>query len=539
MDTASWLSLFPPLLVLIIAGFTHNVLPALWIGIITAAAIATQSLWPTFALTAQRSLEQLLLTDNLKIFAFLLALGIFIALLNMTGSTYAYSKLVQKKVHTPRQAELASILLSGLLAFDDFFSSITVGSIMQSLTDKFYIPRAKLAFLIDTMAAPLVILVPISSWIATLTMQLSKAGISPHECASTLVVADPLAVYMELIPFIFYSIIMVSTALYIVIGRISYGPMYHQEQIAQTQGNLFGGKVPRIVPHTQYHSGSLSGFFIPIIILLSSISCILLYTGNYVLLGGINSFLQALYSADVFGALSVGTGATVVATFCFLLMKKYIKIQNIGSIVLHGIHLMGPSCLILLSAWIFSSILSLDLHSGTYLAQLIVGGGKFIITALPVLFFIVSAIISIAIGSSWGTIAVLVPLVVPMTISLLQLSAPITLDQAPLLFSLLGATFAGAVAGDHISPISSTTIMSSTSSGAYHKDHVRTQLVYALPVFIATCIAYGLAGFFAVRYQITGIIALPLGILISCCLTTLFHQRQHRKKYRSIKNFAS
>lgn len=525
----SWIVLIPPMLVLAAAFITKRVLFSLCLGIVTASCIVANFI-PTQIITtiAFHLKAQLLNMDNLYTFTFLIALGTLIALLSHTGGTTAYSIIMTKKVTDAKSAESASLLLSCLLLFDDFFSSITVGCIMRPLTDRFKIPRAKLAYLIDSMAAPLVVLVPVSSWIATLTMQLHKSGVSLDMHDNPLILADPFALYIQIIPFIFYSFIIMTSVFFIVRRRISFGPMKTQEVIAQTTGNLFGGKPPlrNLDTNCPAKHGSLTDFFIPVGLLLSSVFLAILYAGNYWLFGGTNSLLKALETTDIFFALDIGTVFTLAVSFMFFLVRKKMKISDIPHLLIAGAKLMGPSVAILFFAWTFSNLLIHDLHSGAYLASLLVNNS--IIPLLPCIFFIASTITSVAIGSSWGTIAVMIPLATPMLIQLLHIQTPASPEHVYLLLPLLGAAFAGAIAGDHISPISSTTVMSSTSSGSYHPDHVYTQFIYALPALLATIIAYILAGFLA-RYSNTlSFLALPIGIIL--CLTMIYFIDRWAKK---------
>ncbi len=533
----SWVVLIPPLLVLTAAFVTKRVLLSLCLGIITACfIIADLSVIHAGSILIQNLQKQIFNTDNIYTFIFLIALGSLIALLSHTGGTTAYSTIMAKKISDAKSAESASLLLSCLLLFDDFFSSITVGCIMRPLTDRFKIPRAKLAFLIDSMAAPLVVLIPVSSWIATLTMQLHKSGISQDLSDNPLILADPFSLYLHIIPYIFYSFIIMASVLFIVRKRISFGPMHKQEAIAQKTGNLYGGKKPSKNIDKNYcpvDHGSLIDFFLPIGLLLFSVFSAILYAGKYHLFGGNHSLLKALASTDIFFALCTGTVFTLITSFIFFLIKKKMHLKDILSLIKEGVQLMGPSVAILFFAWTFSSLLIHDLKSGSYLASLVVG--NIILPLLPCIFFIVSAITSIAIGSSWGTIAVMVPLATPMLIQLLGIQTPATPEQVYLLLPLLGAAFAGAIAGDHISPISSTTVMSSTSSGAYHTDHVYTQFMYALPALIATIIAYLIAGFLATYSNALSLIALPIGIILSLSMLYIVNIIAHKNGSKAAK----
>jgi len=488
------LVLLPPLLVLIIAFITKRVLFSLGIGIIVAAFIAASFNPLTTTLLVLKHTYTQINLSNLYIFGFLTALGMLITLIAHAGGSAAYSNLIKRFSTTKMGVECATVGLSLCMLFDDFFSSITVGCIMRPLTDHFKIPRAKLAFLIDSMAAPLVILIPFSSWIAMLIMQLQQAGIHKNPTADTLIIGDPFSLYLHIIPYIFYSFCIFLTVLIIVLARFSFGSMAHHEELAETTGNLFGGKHEQILPYTTQcpTSGTLRDFFIPLILLLGSIFIALLSTGGYTLFGGNHSLLQALINTNIFKSLFFGSITATVLSWLLFAYKGSFSHTNKRVLLKEGASMMKSAIVILFVAWTFSSLLIDELHSGAYLAQILAGSVH--PTLLPALFFIIAAICSIAIGSSWGTIAVITPLAVPMLVQLTQLPIPLAMHALPLLLPLIGGIFAGAIAGDHVSPLSSTTLMSSASSGCHHTDHVHTQLSYALPAGIGAVVGYIIAG---------------------------------------------
>lgn len=517
--TYSWLVLIPPLLVLTLSLLFKQVIPSLIIGIVSGIFIASFLLEKSPLSIAVSCLSAQFELDTICIFSFLLILGTLIALINITGGTHAYAYTLQKKLRSKKSTETASILLSFCFLIDDFFSALTVGSIMRPLTDKFKIPRAKLAFLLDAMAAPLVILVPVSSWIATLTSQFEKAGISLQSYEKPIIIADPFITYIKVIPFIFYSFISICATIFIVRKSISFGPMEQQEREAEISGNLFGGKKP-IKTHVELiepRKGSLIDFMIPLFSLIISIFGFLLYLGDFVGFGGKHSFIQAMVHSNIFLALFLGSLLALCINIIYTFYKQNITVSDFIPLLKAGIDIMGSAIIILFLAWTFSTLLKNDLHTGAYIAQILTG----ILTPvfLPVSFFIVSTITSIATGSSWGTIAVILPLAVPMLTSLANIPLPTNAENIPLLFPLLGAILAGAIAGDQISPIASTTLMSSSSSGCYHRDHVYTQFIYAIPSLIASFIAFIIAGYMIHSHASLWTTALiSLGIGISLCL---------------------
>lgn len=519
--------LVPPLLVLGLAFYTHNVIKALAVGIITAGFIAANYSFTGTAAIVVNSFVMQCDISNFYIFGFLIFLGILTNLMSHSGGIQAYARAINGIIHTRKNAETTSLVLSMCLSIDDFFSSITVGSIMKSITDHFSIPRAKLAFLIDAMAAPLVLLIPFSSWIPMLTKQLQKGGISNLASDNPYIIADPFFTYLSIIPYMFYSFAIISGTWFIVRRRISFGLMHEQEQIAQSTGNLYGGKSPckKTTSHIDAQQGSLMDFIVPISIFIAAILVILLYTGNYKLFGGSASLLTALLESNMFIALFYGSALATITTFALFIVQSKIRIQKIPHLLKEGSLLMTGSIVILVLAWTFGTILKDNLNTGAYLAGLVMN--TIPLWLLPAVLFVTSAITSIATGSSWGTIAVITPLIVPMMISIMNVTPPVNLEQFVTILPLLGAIFSGAVAGDHVSPISSTTVMSSTSSGSYHTDHVNTQFQYAFPAMVSSCAGFIFIGIspFTHLYMNIGI-ALSIVVLFNFCMLWLFNRNK-------------
>ena len=521
----SWIVLLPPLIVLFLAFFTKKIIFSLIIGVILASFIkANFSLFSTIIAVKNALLVQILNIDNLYIFSFLIAIGTIISLVTFVGGTQAYARLIKKKIKTVRGAESASILLSLLLLFDDFFSSITVGSIMRPLTEHFSIARTKLAFLIDSMAAPLVVIMPISSWIATMTMQLAKGGISGVAAPSTLILSEPYSLYLHIIPFIFYSFILIASVLFIVQRRISYGPMKQHELQALAQQPI------PLDSLTQSKKGTFIDFIIPMGFLLSTIFIAILYAGDYHWFGGNNSLSAALAQTNIFFALFWGSFFALISSFIFFFTTKKITLQAVPFLLKEGFLLMNSSITMLFFSWVFSNLLLIDLHSGDYLASLL--NGNIPLFLLPAIFFVLSAITSIGIGSSWGTIAIMVPLAIPLIVQLFLVTLPTLPTEVPLLLPTLGAIFGGAVAGDHISPLSSTTVMSAMSSGTSLAHHVQTQVPYALPAIISCIIAYIIAGLLVQQsIRLSIIVSLSVGIFLCFSILIVLNKRAQKKTW--------
>lgn len=515
----SWVSIVPPLIVLFCAALTRKVLWSLALGILCSALLISDfSLQKTTLFLIERFREQLIDPLNIYTFGFLLLLGVLITLINMVGGASAYGTLIKKLLKTPRAAQFSSVILSLLFMIDDFFSSLTVGCIMRPLTDSFKIPRVKLAFLIDSLAAPLVIIMPISTWIAMILMQINKAGISLDPADKPVVLEDPFVAYLYVIPYVLYSFAILASVWFIVQKHISFGPMKTQEDIAHKTGNLFGKKAPILDQTTCPREGQLIDFALPILSLLVCIVLVVLYSGNSTFFGGTNGLLKTIQQADIFLSLLIGCALALVISLGYMFTTQKITVKTLPLLARGGFDIMYESILILFLAWTFSSILKDDLKTGTYLASIMVGAVPGFL--LPAMFFLASLITACVTGSSWGTIAVMLPLAVPLVASFLNITTALSLTQVPLLIPAIGAIFSGAVAGDHVSPLGTTTIMSATSAGSYLDDHVLTQLPYALPALITTFIGFLLAGYLIAQqgYLITWLLSLALTILPTLAL---------------------
>lgn len=527
----SALVLLPPLIVLILGFWTRHVLFSLFCGILSAAFIATScnpynacllaidTLWRNFELYKLGSWESFLSAKNISLALFLSILGVIVTLIGHSGGAYAYALFVRSKVTTRRGAELSSLLLSSGLCVDDYFSSLTVGSVMQSLTDHLRIPRVKLAFLVDSMAAPLAIIAPVSSWVAAIVGFLGENGVSSIVGPGTLILAHPFSVYLDIIPFMFYTFIIVSGTLFIVIRRISFGKMGAYEKIAQETGNVFGGKEEMVGNIRRLHArnalnSSMIDFIAPISVLLLSVFSGILYTGDAWIFGGSRSIFKAFQHANPYQALLSAGIITLLFVVPFYLLRKRVTFLELPGAFWDGIKLMTPAVAILLLAWTLGDILRDNLHTGHYLAHLMLASVPFML--LPLVFFLASAAASFAIGSSWGTSALMFPIAIPMVAAFVEGALPVTPDQVMILFPVLGAILSGAVAGDHIAPISDTTIMSSTSTNTPHIDHVQTQLAYAVPMLIGTGVSFLLTGLLINYGTLIMIgISIPTGILTS------------------------
>ncbi len=530
MNNPTWIVFLPPLLVLIITAITKRLNLAFIISICVAAFIATSgSIDSMIHLIGTRTFSQVTDIDYIYLYIFLLVIGIFIVLLDRTGGARAFAHTFTKHLRSAKAAESASLLVSAVLFIDDYLSNLTVGYVMRPITDRFHIPRVKLAYLVHSISIPLIILMPISSWVAMLTGELSNAGImtvAEHQKTSLTgmkIVADPFFVFLASIPFIFYSFLALASVFVVIRKRISFGPMHTYEHIAATTDNLFGTKTVPLKPEAKpvdLHRtrASLIDFCIPITILIATFILRILYTGNYYLFGGTNSFINAFKNSDnsFLGIFMAGV-ACLVSGLCLALQRKKISWQDLPPIIREGISMMLPSVIMLILAKILSTIVRIDLNAGSYLATIM----SHILTPslVPGIFFVVSTITAFLMGTSWGTIALLLPMATPIIIAFAHVSLPTTTALVPLLFPALGAIFSGAICGDQLSPLSQTSLMAATSSGIDPMTHAKTQIPYAIPAIIASICSFILSGILAmhgVHYFTNCLISLSVGLALCC-----------------------
>jgi Na+/H+ antiporter NhaC len=517
----SWVSLLPALIVIIAIFITKKINQSLFVGILTAALIATD-FYPILAgkLAFTRGLEVFDL-DTVLLYIFLFILGAIITLMAKTGGAYAFAHHIAEKKPSKKATEYYSMLISTLLSIDDYLSTLTVGYVMRPLTDHVRIPRAKLAFLVHAMADGLIMLVPISSWVTALTSTLSQAGITDTG-SGIKISADPFLLYVQTIPFIFYGFLIVLCVAFLIKTQLAFGPMAHHESVAQSYGNLYGSKEsPGETIQTEAHMDSLADLILPLSLLLGIILIGSLWMGDYFLFGGSHGFLDAIKNNTqqdrsiimcIAGAFSFGL------SWLFAAQRKKISKTSIPSLFIGSYKLMVPALILITLANILGKLLASDLQAGAYLANLLLGTLPLFI--LPLVLFLVALFLA-AITSAFGSMMILIPIMVPTTIILSGTIAPTTLSAVPLLLPVLGAIFSGAICGNQISPMSDTTIMVSTSTGIEPAEHAKTQFPYALIAIVGSAISFFVAGVLnTTEYWIK--VGISLGTGIITCLLLLY-----------------
>jgi tetracycline resistance efflux pump len=501
----SWLSLMPPLIVIIGAFITGRLNTALVLGIVAAACIATDgSLAQAGILMTQRFIEHICDIDILYLYVFLLAIGVLIALFTLTGSAIAFAQAITTKIHKKSTIEASSLLLSTILALDDYLSIMTVGYVMQPVTDRFHIPRLKLAFLVHSLAGAVVILVPISSWVAAITIYLDQAGLNSNATETTKVLADPFFTYLHTIPFIFYSLLIIASVWFIIRAQLSFGPMQGYEKTAQDVQPTPHTPEPFAQDTHQYAPAHAFDLLLP---LGALITCMILGITYF-------TFTHSLKDVPTFLIMCISGITSCVVGIGFSLYKKILTFTKILPVLGQGFMIMYGSILMVILVSILGTILKIDLRTGTYVASLL--SHAIPIALLPLTFFLVSLACSIFIGSAWGTFALMLPIAIPMLTSLMHVTTPASPTDLPILFPLLGAIFSGGVCGNHISPIADVTILTATSTGTNPLVHFYTQLPYALPAVISSACIFALSGYLTLYpLWINALISLTTGIALA------------------------
>lgn len=537
----SWLSIAPPIIVFILGCATKRICLSLFVGVLTASLIASNfmpietmtlvanGIWTNTKISYLFSPETFAGASNFFIITFVLCLGILIEMIRRSNAATAFVDFVESSIRSPKAAETSTLLLSHCLSIDDYLSSLTTGSVMRHLTDKFRIPRVKLAFLTDSMAAPLVMLTPISSWSAAVIGFLTENGVHASRESETLLLANPYSVYLNILPYIFYSTTLIASVWLIVRFRLSFGTMHDHEVIAQQTGNLIGGKPDENKEETEGpHTATIIDFFVPIGTLLSSTVVYILGMGGFWMFGGDKSFLGALQNAPISLVLFASGLTALSISVVYFLSRKMFSLGGMLKVAKEGVVLMFPVCVILIFSWTMGDLLRQNLKTGEWLASLFTG--MISVTFMPLILFLNASLISLALGSSWATTAIMLPIAIPMVMSMNGVVAPASIDQLPVIFPVFGAILSGAVCGDHISLISETTIMATTSAMCDQYDHFKTQLVYALPTFIGTGVAFLISGFL---FNTPAIVM--LGVCFASALTVSFSMlfgMHFYKKYR-------
>ncbi len=471
-------SLVPAILAIVLALITKEVYSSLFVGILFGAILFADFNFEGVLHTVVDGGFLTVLTDswNVGIILFLVILGIIGVLVLKSGGTKAYGEWALKHIKSRSMAELATFILGVLIFVDDYFNCLTVGQVMRPLTDKFNVSRAKLAYLIDSTAAPICIIAPVSSWAAAVSGSLKDAGVE-------LIGMNAFDLFLQSIPYNFYALFSIVMVITISLIKFDFGPMKKHEDNA-LNGDLFTTEDRPFKDEEEKinENGHVLDLVIPIFIFLIP-ACIiaLIYTGGF--FDG-ESFIDAFANCDASLGLTYGSLIALLLTIVYMVLRKSTDFQNIMDALPKGFRNMVPPILILVFAWTLCTITKDYLGSAAFVDSLLDNAGS-LANFLPAIFMLLACFIAFATGTSWGTMGILLPIVV----TTFQVTNP------SLMVIGVSACLAGAVFGDHVSPISDTTIMSSAGAQCSHVNHVATQMPYAILVAGMSFIFFLVAGF--------------------------------------------
>ena len=485
-------SVFPPILTIVLALATKEVYMSLLIGIFSGAMLYSnfnviQAILTMFAVMEEK------VGGNVNILVFLVVLGILVAAITRSGATEAYGRWAGERIHDKRSALFLTALLGIIIFIDDYFNCLTVGTVMRPITDRFKVSRAKLAYIIDATAAPVCILAPVSSWAAAV-------GSSLPEGTSI----DGFALFLRTIPVNLYAILTMLFMLFIAWTGRDFAAMgdtvrKNREQfIVPKEYTDDREKQTRTI----LGQGTVLDLLLPIIVLIGACVFGMLYTGG--IMEG-KSIADAFADCDSAKSLVLGSFIAFVCVALLYLLRGVLRFDQFCDCFVLGFKAMVPAVFILCLAWTMSGIVSDKyLNLGGYVGQLVQMNSS-VGLFLPAIFFVVAGFLAFSTGTSWGTFGILIPIAM----------AVVGLEQYELLVLMVAAVLSGAVAGNHASPISDTTILASAGAQCHHIDHVSTQIPYVLVVCVCSCVGYVVDGF--TRNGFAGL-AVGIVLLALCCL---------------------
>lgn len=479
-------ALLPPLVAIVLALITKEVYSSLFVGIVVGALIYSGF---KFEGTVTQIFEGgiiKVLSDsyNVGILIFLVILGSVVCMMNKAGGSAAFGRWASKKIHTRVGAELAAIILGVLIFIDDYFNCLTVGSVMRPVTDRHHVSRAKFAYLIDATAAPVCIIAPISSWAAAVS------GFVEGQ--------DGLAIFVRTIPYNFYAILTIVMMVGMVLMKTEFGAMRTHE-INALNGDLYTTSARPYENATDDETpnprGKVIDLVIPIVVLVICCVISMIYTGGF--FSG-TDFVTAFSQSDASTGLAMGSAFGLVFAIIFYMIRRVVNFRDCMGCIPEGFKAMVPAIMILTFAWTLKAMTD-SLGAAVFVEEAMrsVAGGIEVI--LPAIIFLVGCGLAFATGTSWGTFGILIPIVV----AVFEKSSP------EMMIISMSACMAGAVCGDHCSPISDTTIMASAGAQCDHVTHVSTQLPYAILAAAVSFVTYIVAGFVKTAW-----IALPVGIVL-------------------------
>lgn len=488
MFIGTWWSLVPPLLAIVLALVTKEVYSSLFIGVAMGALLYT-GFHPWNAFVAFFDIMKN--SMNLNILIFDVLLGMIIVLMSKSGGSAAYGKWAGTKIKSKKSAMLATTGLGVLIFVDDYFNCLTVGSVMRPVTDRFKVSRAKLAYIIDATAAPVCIIAPISSWAAAVNSYVPEdAGISGFQ------------LFLRTIPYNLYAILTLLMVFTIILTGLDFGLMKKHEKNAAA-GDLFtsgGEEFDQVKEEEISSNGKVIDLVLPVLVLIGTAIGAMIYTG---FLGGATDVVTAFSGCDAETSLIFATLITVMFMLVLYLPRKVITFKGFMDSFVEGFKMMIPAIGILIFAWSLKGMGD-ALEIASFVENL-VGSNASASVLLPAILFLVAIFLSFSTGTSWGTFAILVPIAIAMFPGA---------DNMQMMIIAVASVLSGAVCGDHVSPISDTTVMSSAGAQSNHINHVTTQMQYAVVVAVVSAIGYVIAGFVHIWWLVLSISAVLLLVVL-------------------------
>ena len=482
-------ALLPPVIAIALALITKEVYSSLFIGILVGGLLYSNFSFEGTVLHVFEDGIASVLSDsyNVGILIFLVILGSMVCLMNKAGGSAAFGRWASQNIKSRVGAQLAAILLGVLIFIDDYFNCLTVGSVMRPITDKHNVSRVKLAYLIDATAAPVCIIAPISSWAAAVSGFVEDG--------------QGLALFIKAIPYNFYALLTIFMMIAMVLLKVEFGPMLKYERNAIKTGDLFSGSNPYaglIEEDSDDNKGKVIDLVLPIIVLV--ICCVIgmIYSGGF--FSGA-SFVDSFSGSDASVGLMLGSAFGLIFTLIFYSIRRAMSFRDMMGCIPEGFKAMVPAIMILTFAWSLKAMTD-SLGATAFVEYVVNEYARDFSMFLPAIVFIIGCLLAFATGTSWGTFGILIPI----TLAIFPLEDPMGVV-------CVSACMAGAVCGDHCSPISDTTIMASAGAQCDHVNHVSTQLPYATACAFIACISYIVAGLL-IHFGAPGILALPVGILL-------------------------
>lgn len=495
-------SLFPPVIAIGLALITKEVYSSLFVGILSGGIIYAAASGTGFEGTFKAVVQDGLITNlsnayNVGILVFLVVLGIIVVLMNKAGGSRAYGEWAAAHIKGRRGAALSTFFLGVLIFVDDYFNCLTVGSVMRPITDKHNISRSKLAYLIDSTAAPICIIAPISSWAAAVS--------------GTVEGVNGISLFINTIPYNLYAFLTILMVIFISVSDTDYGPMKIHEDNAKN-GDIFTTKNNTYEQDAQpvTERGRVIDLILPVAVLIVFCVVGMIYTGGF--FSG-TDFVTAFANCDAAYGLSLGSISALIVIIAYYMLRRVLKFNECMDSIAAGFKQMVPAILILTFAWTLKTMTN-HLEAGAFVSG-VVQSATALSVLLPVILFVVAVGLAFATGTSWGTFGILIPIVTSVFDAELA-NVSQTGEIPSMVIICISACLAGAVCGDHCSPISDTTIMASTGAQCDHVNHVSTQLPYALTVAAVCVVGYLLSGFVHNVFIVLGFsAALMLAVLFA------------------------